>query len=921
MKLLHNIIYKVLGTPSDRYIKKLKPVLEDIYTQFVKLDTLDDAELVARGMALKERARGGAALDEIQAEAYAIAREAADRRLGMFNVIHEKFEFDLSLLDDTLQNVVKEAREALENHTPEHEIFLPAAFYQRIREIYPESVKPFRMQSFEVQLIGGLALNDGNIAEMQTGEGKTLAATCPVYLNALTGKGVHVVTVNDYLASRDAELMGKAYHFLGLSVGLIVHGLNSQQRREGYGADVTYGTNNEFGFDYLRDNMATDPEDLVQRGFNYCIVDEIDSILVDEARTPLIISGPAEQSTEKYTRVNAVIPQLTRDKDFIVDEKSRNVLLTDSGVQLCEKILGVENLYGNMNAEWVHHISQALKAWFVFQNDVDYLVKDGQVVIVDENTGRLMEGRRYSEGLHQAIEAKEQVKIARENQTLAQITFQNFFRMYDKLSGMTGTAATEATEFMQIYSLGVITVPTHKPCVREDHNDKIFKTHEEKLAAIVSDIKERHEKGQPILVGTISVERSEELHKRLKREGVQHDVLNAKNHGREAEIILSAGQPGRVTIATNMAGRGTDIALGTGVKEVGGLYVLATERHESRRIDNQLRGRGGRQGDPGESCYYLSLDDNLMRIFGSDRIKSVMDRLGAEDGEVITHPFVNKAILNAQKRVEGQNFEGRKHLLEYDDVMNEQRKIVYGVRGRILKGENIQDEIFNNFEDAIDIKLSNYLGDSEFAENLDYDTIDADIRRSYGVEAKLNSKMVAAKGGAGVVEHVIDLAKEKHTKLLDMVDEENLHNLERRVLLLTIDQHYKEHLQQMDHLRDAIRFHGYAQKDPLMVYKKEGFTMFESCMESIATSSTERLCNVRVEEGPVPVPEPEVQKPQGIENREDIKESGEAFQRPAPQRRPQPKKTAPVRNTGPQVGRNDPCWCGSGKKFKKCHGA
>jgi preprotein translocase subunit SecA len=915
--LLNKILHKIFGSPHDRRVKRMQPVIDKIHEFRANLLDLDDAELCQKTIELRNKLKAGQTLADILPESFAVSQEACDRRMGMFNVVYESFEFDLHKLSPQIQNCVLKAREELAAGKPEHLIHLPADFYKAIRALYPESVKPFRMLCFDVQLMGGIVLYEGTIAEMQTGEGKTLAAANPMYLIALEGKGAHVVTVNDYLASRDAEFMSKAYCFLGMEVGLIVHGISSEQRRAAYHSDVTYGTNNEFGFDYLRDNMATSKEDLVQRDLHYCIVDEVDSVLVDEARTPLIISGPADLSNDKYEKADRLIPHLKIDRDFNVDEKSHNVTLTDSGVSICEKVLGIDNLYGDMNAEWVHHIAQALSSHNLYKKDVDYIVKEGEVVIVDENTGRLMEGRRYSDGLHQALEAKEHLTVKRENQTLATITFQNFFRMYHKLAGMTGTAATEATEFEKIYNLGVAVIPTHKPCVRDDKHDLIYKTDREKYDAILADIKNRHEKGQPLLVGTISIEKSEHLAQLLKRNGIKHDVLNAKNHGREAEIIKFAGHKGRVTIATNMAGRGTDISLGDGVKELGGLHVLATERHESRRIDNQLRGRSGRQGDPGSSRYYLSLDDDLMRIFGGDRIKSIMDRLGAEEGEVITHSFVNKAIANAQKRVEGQHFESRKNILQYDDVMNEQRRVIYALRRRILEGVDLKEEIHDRMEEAIDIKVAQFIDPSTFQEEWDLESLTQELRRSFGVEYEIPSDRSGLTADS-ILDDVIEKAKTRYGRLEGLVPVEQIRNLERQVLLITIDQHWKEHLYSMDHLRDAIRFHGYAQKDPLMIYKKEGFALFETCLENISSVVIQRLLNVRVDTGERQVPQHRPTPVQRqIENRDEIKEA--PTRGPTAQNPPVKSKPSPV-NQGPKLGRNDVCWCGSGKKFKKCHG-
>jgi len=927
MSLINSIYYKIFGSPHARKVKSLQPTLRAIHEAREPLKALDDSELQKKTEEFKQELSSGKTLDDILPDAFAVCQEACDRRLGIFNALRAEHEFDVSKLSSELQQVLQNSRNELESGKPEHEILLPGAFYQRVREIYPESVKPFRMESFEVQLIGGIVLHEGRIAEMQTGEGKTLAASCPVYLNALGGQGVHVITVNDYLAGRDAEMMGKAYKFLGLNVGLIVHGLTQEQRRESYNADVTYGTNNEFGFDYLRDNMATDIEGVVQRDLNFCIVDEVDSVLIDEARTPLIISGPAEQSTDKYKKANGIIPRLKKGTDYTVDEKNHNVTLNDSGVQACENLLGVDNLYGDLNAEWIHFIDQALKAHSLYQKDVDYIVKDQEVVIVDENTGRLMEGRRYSDGLHQALEAKENVKIMRENQTLATITFQNFFRMYNKLAGMTGTADTEAEEFEKIYNLPVTVIPTNRPCIRDDADDLVYRTEKEKFDAIVEDIYQRHQNGQPVLVGTVSVEKSEVVATLLKRRGVKHEVLNAKNHGREAEIIAFAGHKGRVTIATNMAGRGTDIALGPGVKELGGLHVLGTERHEARRIDNQLRGRSGRQGDPGSSQYYLSLQDTLMRLFGGARIQGLMTRLKMEEGEVISAGLVNRAIAGAQKRVEGQNFEARKHLLQYDDVMNEQRKVVYALRLRALKGENLKDEISGRLEEAVDIKVSQFINPGSFQEDWDLDGLKTELQRSFGIETSFGD--AASLDADSVLDDIIEKCKERYSRLENIVPEEEVRNLERRILLLTIDQHWKDHLYAMDHLRDSIRFQGYAQKDPLMIYKKEGFSMFESCMDNISLVTVQRLLNMRLQIGERAVPLDElVPRQQAVpttENTSEIKSistapGGPAAQGAPAQQKPPAGKPAPVKRESPKVGRNEPCWCGSGKKYKQCHG-
>ena len=920
--IFDKVLHKIFGTPHQRKIKTYKPILEEIANFQQGFATLDDQVLAQKTAEFRSRIEQGESLDDIKAEAYALCQEACDRRLGIFNVFDEKHQFDFSQLSSELQQVAQKAKKEIEQGTPIYEVYLPAEFYARVRELYPESVRPFRMMPFEVQLVGGLVLHEGAIAEMATGEGKTLAAACPVYLNALSGEGVHVITVNDYLAARDAENMGRAYNFLGLTVGTIVHGLSSEDRKESYAADVTYGTNNEFGFDYLRDNMATDLEDVVQRPLNYCIVDEVDSILIDEARTPLIISGPAEDSTDKYQKANTIIPSLKINTDFSYDEKTKNIQLTDQGVVLVEKLLGISNLYGE-HAEWVHFTMQALRAHVAFSKDVDYIVKDGEVVIVDENTGRLMEGRRYSEGLHQALEAKEGVSIRRENQTLATITFQNYFRMYNKLSGMTGTAETEASEFLKIYNMATWVIPTHKPCVRLDADDRVYRTEELKWKFIVDEIKARYQKGQPVLVGTVSVEKSEVLAKMLTRSGVPYEILNAKNHGREAEIIQFAGHQKRVTISTNMAGRGTDISLGEGVKELGGLYVLGTERHESRRIDNQLRGRAGRQGDPGESRYFLSLEDDLLRIFGGDSLRTRMERFGYKDDEAIEAGLLTRAIRTAQKRVEGHGFEQRKHLLDYDNVMNEQRKVIYGLRQAILFGENVNQEILNRIEDAVDIKVSQYIAPGSYYEDWDMEALSTELRRNFSIEYKPSAEHLATLDPHDLLDEVIDLCKEKYHSLEALIPEEDFRALERRILLFTIDQHWRDHLLAMDHLREAIRFHGYAQKDPLMVYKKEGFDLFEECLESIATLTTLRMLNVRVESGGVAASTPTARRPQQmVENTSEIKEVKSAASSGAARPTPAPAPAAKVpHRAGPKVGRNDPCWCGSGKKFKKCHGA
>ncbi len=968
--ILNAVLAKLFGTSHEREVKRLLPKVEEVNKHSDAIAALDDAALFGKTAEFRQQLTQGKTLDDLLPEAFAVCREAADRRLGMLNVLNPDYKFDFAQFSPSARALAEDARKQLqigvaapaEGEPPlpppvaHHTLHFPASFYAEIRKLHPESRFPFRYRPFDVQLIGGMVLHDGKIAEMKTGEGKTVVATLPVYLNGLSGKGVHVVTVNDYLAKRDALTMGKVYRFLDLSVGIIVHGQNESEKRANYACDISYGTNNEFGFDYLRDNMARDIEDCVQRELNFAIVDEVDSILVDEARTPLIISGPAEQSTDKYKKANEVVRYLVKDTHYTQDEKEKHVSLTEEGVNVCEDKLGLENLYGDLNVEWVHHIQQALRSHVIFKRDVDYMVRNREVVIVDEFTGRLMEGRRYSDGLHQAIEAKENVPIKQESQTLATITFQNLFRLYKKLGGMTGTADTEATEFQQIYKLKVVVIPTNRNMVRKDQDDLIYKTRREKITAIVADIKERHAKGQPILVGTVSIEKSEELSGFLLREGIPHEVLNAKNHQREAGIIEEAGQKGKVTIATNMAGRGTDIQLGQGVTDVGGLYVLGTERHESRRIDNQLRGRSGRQGDPGESCFYLSLEDDLMRIFGSDRISRIMERLGVEEGEVISHALVNRAIATAQKRVEGQNFEVRKHLLEYDDVMNKQRTVIYGLRRRILKGEEIKDEIEVRVEEAADQVVSQYALAGNYPENWELDNLYAELKKSFDVEYAIAEDVLHYQTADQTVDQVIDKCKQKYAAIETSLGAEQLREIERQVLLGVIDHLWREHLYGMDSLRDATRFRGYAQKDPLQEYKKEGFAMFGNTLERIAMEVSQRILHIdpdflkRQQEAMIRAREmemarmrqmqfsaPDISMPQGMmpppQNGPGSQGAGAPRELPAVQvtsapprpSQPRPSQMRPMGAPGPaidvkNIGRNDPCPCGSGKKYKKCHG-
>ncbi|TFG93140.1 MAG: preprotein translocase subunit SecA, partial [Syntrophobacterales bacterium] len=745
--MFNYVLRKIVGTKNDREIKRLSVVMQEVGALESLMEELTDSELTAKTPYFKEKLAEGAPLDDILVEAFAVVREVSKRTL--------------------------------------------------------------KMRPFDAQVIGGIVLHEGKIAEMKTGEGKTLASTMPVYLNALTGKGVHVITVNDYLAKRDAAWMGPIYEFLGLSVGVIVHGINDTERRSAYACDITYGTNNEFGFDYLRDNMSFQLENYVQREFYYAIVDEVDSILIDEARTPLIISGPSEESTDKYYRINQIIPRLRKDQDYTIDEKSRTVVLTEEGVAKAEGLLNVQNLYEPVNIEILHHVNQALKAHTLFRKDIDYLVKDGQVVIVDEFTGRVMPGRRYSDGLHQALEAKEKVKIERENQTLASVTFQNYFRMYEKLAGMTGTADTEATEFKKIYNLDVLVIPTNMPMIRTDHTDVIYKTEEEKFEAAIEEIIALHDQNRPVLVGTISIEKSELLSKQLSKRGIKHNILNAKNHEKEAEIIAQAGQPGGVTISTNMAGRGTDIKLGEGVAELGGLHILGTERHESRRIDNQLRGRSGRQGDNGSSRFYLSLEDDLLRIFGADRIASVMDRIGVEKGEPIEHNLISKAIEGAQRRVEGQNFDIRKHLLEYDDVMNRQRQVIYEQRRNVLGGSDLWSTVDDMLQEIVGDLVFEYLDEKIRPDEWDLQGLSDAVYKQFFL--RLNFDAVNREGMNR--EDTIAMITSSVTKLLrdkeDKFGKDLMGYIMKVIMLQAIDSHWKDHLLGMDHLKEGIGLRGY----------------------------------------------------------------------------------------------------------------
>ena len=843
-----NFLKKMFGTQNERILDRIRPTVDRVNALESSVSPLSDDRLAAKIAEFRQRVENGEPLDDLLPETFAVVREAGKRVL--------------------------------------------------------------EMRHFDVQLVGGVILHEGRIAEMRTGEGKTLVATLPIVLNALTGRGVHLVTVNDYLARRDADWMGKLYRFLGMSVGVIVHGMDDTERQASYRCDITYGTNNEFGFDYLRDNMKFRVEDMVQRDLHYAIVDEVDSILIDEARTPLIISGPAEESTSFYTRVNSVIPFLKKDADYTVDEKARQVLLTeDAGIPKLERLLSVDNLYDPGNIEVLHHVNQALKAHILFHRDVDYMVKDGEVVIVDEFTGRLMPGRRWSDGLHQAVEAKEGVKIENENQTLATITFQNYFRMFDKLAGMTGTADTEAAEFQQIYKLAVTIVPTNQPMIREDLSDQIYRTEKEKFQAVLEEVKELHAQGRPVLVGTVSIEKSERLSGLLTRHGVPHNVLNAKHHEQEAQIIAEAGHPGRVTIATNMAGRGVDIKLGEGVVGKGGLHIIGTERHESRRVDNQLRGRAGRQGDPGSSRFYLSLEDDLLRIFGSDRISPIMEKLGMEEGEPIEHPLINRAVENAQKKVEGHNFDIRKHLLEYDDVMNKQRTVIYDMRREILGSEDLREMVLDFAGEVAEDLAGRFSDENTHPEEWDFEALSTAVYAQFGFRPEIPEAERASLTPSDLADRVRTGAEAFYAKKEADYGADAIRYLERMFLLSTVDALWKDHLLSMDHLKEGIGLRGYAQKDPLKEYQREGFDLFSDLISRIKEESLKRLFHVKVqreEEGAEMKERAAAPRPARVTlSRGDIKSAGKTTQK----------------REGVKIGRNDPCPCGSGKKYKKCCGA
>ncbi|HKJ82480.1 MAG TPA: preprotein translocase subunit SecA [Mariprofundaceae bacterium] len=878
-----NLLTKMIGSRNDRFLKQLYPMVDRINALEPEMQALSDDQLVGKTDEFRQRLEAGELLDDLLPEAFAVTREASTRVFGM--------------------------------------------------------------RHFDVQLIGGMILHQGKIAEMKTGEGKTLMATLPVYLNALTGRGVHVVTVNDYLASRDAEWMGNLYNFLGLSVGTIVNNMPSEERQQSYAADITYGTNNEFGFDYLRDNMAFSKDELVQRDLHFAIVDEVDSILIDEARTPLIISGPAEQAGDLYEKADAIIKKLDED-DYEKDEKERAVSYTEKGMERVEELfaeaglLKSGNLFDPENVNLMHAATQCLRANTLFTREVDYIVRNDEVIIIDEFTGRMMPGRRYSDGQHQALEAKEGVKVQPENQTLASVTFQNYFRMYDKLAGMTGTADTEAEEFQKIYELEVVIVPPNRPMVRKDMPDLIYRDQEDKYDAIIEDIKARYAKHQPILVGTTSIEKSELLSGMLTKLGIKHEVLNAKHHEREAEIVSQAGRKAAVTIATNMAGRGTDIVLGGNVDmlvkqlspklgeedrqkqeeeirarctaeqkdvlEAGGLHIIGTERHESRRIDNQLRGRAGRQGDPGSTRFYLSLEDDLMRIFGGEKMQGMLEKMGFQKGEAIEHPWVTKAIENSQKKVEGRNFDIRKQLLEYDDVMNKQRDVIYSQRRELLDAETVTDVIEDMRRDFVMQLVEQYMPAQSYADNWDMEGLREAVKEQLAFDAPVDQWVEGDEvdNTGAMIEHLCKALADAMAEKEAVVGEESMRNFEKLLVLQMLDHHWKEHLLAMDHLRQSVGLRGYAQKQPLQEYKHESFELFAAMLGRIRSEAIQALHHVQIEQPELPVEEPRQSAPMHFSHgEEEFDEAPMTYQR-----------------EHPKVGRNDPCPCGSGKKYKHCHG-
>jgi preprotein translocase subunit SecA len=874
---------KLFGS-NQREIGKLQPMVEKINSFEPSVQKLSDEELKNKTQEFRERLKKGENLDEILPEAFAVVREAAKR------VINERH--------------------------------------------------------FDVQLLGGIVLHSGKIAEMKTGEGKTLTSTLPIYLNALTGKGVHVVTVNDYLAKRDCNWMGSIFYSLGVSTACIIHdasylyepkvmdenevtvemeNLKPVTRRDAYGSDITYGTNNEYGFDYLRDNMVQTHAQMVQREPNYAIVDEVDSILIDEARTPLIISAPDTESTKLYQQFAQLVPRLKKEEDFEVDEKMKAVVIKDSGISKMENWLGVGNLYAAGKINYVHHLEQALKAQVIFQKDRDYVVKDGEVLIVDDFTGRLMPGRRYSEGLHQAIEAKENVQVQKESRTLATITFQNYFRMYKKIAGMTGTALTSAEEFFKVYKMDVVEIPTNKPLVRKDLADVVYKTEKGKFDAIAEKIREVNETGQPMLVGTIAIEKSEYLSALLTRHGIRHEVLNAKNHEKEAQIVANAGQRGSVTIATNMAGRGTDIKLGEGVREIGGLMIVGTERHEARRIDNQLRGRAGRQGDPGVSQFYVSLEDELMRRFGGDKLKSMMDSLGLPEDQPIQNRIISKTIENAQSKIEGFNFDIRKHVLDYDDVMNKQREVIYKKRREILETKDAKGEIFENIKEEIERTVSFHaVGDelewniSEIAEGFKNIVPSAENVSGKLEEIRGNKREGSAEKIGSIIEYLLGVAKEVYNKKEIEIGAEQMRAIEKMIILQTMDMMWMNHLDEIDYLRDGIGLRGYGQRDPLIEYKREAFNMFSALLENIRSSIVNTIFKINiVAEAPLEAPAKNLQFKGASENVEQFSASAKASADKGAMN--SETKQSPIVNED-KIGRNDPCPCGSGKKYKRCCG-
>ena len=885
------VIKKVFGTKNERELKKLLPLVREINGLEPEISALSGRDLQLKTESLRERVLAGS----------------------------EEFEEQISEVKGQIQESSTAERQKLRRRlrTLRNQVLEPfvAEAFAVVREA---SKRETGMRHFDVQIMGAMVLHQGTIAEMATGEGKTLVATMPLYLNALAGKGAHLVTVNDYLARRDRNWMGPVYESLGLSVGLIQHDMAPPHRKEAYGADITYGTNNEYGFDYLRDNMVVRKDHMVQRDLHFAIIDEVDSILIDEARTPLIISGPAEESTDIYFRMSKIASRLKPDVDYEVEEKSHSVSVTEEGVSRAEELLGVENLYAPENKHLIDHLIPALRAKELFKRDVNYMMKDGQVVIVDEFTGRLMPGRRWSDGLHQAVEAKEGVKIERENQTLATITFQNYFKLYDKIAGMTGTAETEAGEFHEIYDLEVVVIPPNKPLRRISHADVIYKTGEEKYTAVVEEVGRMHGEGRPVLVGTISIEKSERLSSMLERTGVAHNVLNARYHESEAEIVARAGAAGAVTIATNMAGRGTDIVLGEGVAGKGGLHIIGTERHEARRIDNQLRGRAGRQGDPGSSRFYLSLEDDLMRIFASDKISGIMERVGWEKGAPLEHGWLTRIIESAQKKVEAHNFDMRKQLLEYDNVMNQQREVIYSERRMVLTGEDLREHILGMLEETVEERTRLYLGELH-PDDWKKDELSESVRLLTGVDISEDEILVNSNSSAEASERIFEKLKASYDEREKNLGGEVMRGLERAVMLQVIDTKWKEHLLTMDHLREGIHLRAYGQKDPVVEYQQEGFVLFQELVKSISESIVEFMFKVRVS-GEAP---PALHR--GFRGKEQFEEKGQfsgVSAGPPGEGRALPgrgrARPEPVKRAGVKVGRNEPCPCGSGKKYKKC---